>query len=137
MNPGRELDILVAEKVMGWKKLTCGQCNNRPWLPAGIPCAYWHNQDGKETAPIFDIWTGGMGDRLEELAWKPSTDIAAAWQAVENIRKRGFPLSLNHQGKDWWEAIFWDETDDRWKGEGSSAPHAICLAALKAVGHEF
>lgn len=117
MKPGRELDILVAEKVMG------------------ISMAPVHRKASYGIAP-------GAINYAQDHIYHPeqepySSDIAAAWEVVEKIRKRNFPLTLNHQGKNWWEAIFWDETDDRWKGEGSSAPHAICLAALKAVGYEF
>ena len=63
-----------------------------------------------------------------------STDIAAAWEVVEKLKADGFSLMAE-----------WDDHDGMWyfgfsnassykAGEADTAPHAICLAALKAVG---
>jgi hypothetical protein len=89
MKPGRELDLLVAEKVMGYKR----------------------NHGVHGNVPFY------------------STDLAAAWEVVEKMKKNyGFELS-------WFMAI------KKWKvciGLASIAtdtiPHSICLAALAALG---
>ena len=116
MKPGRELDALVAEKVMGWRRVSEGE----PY--------FWPTQK--------------MIDRIKELhpdvlavdyfpAPLFSADIAAAWQIVEKA--------------DWWqmESV---ETGEVWvilainesysyDATANAAPHAICLAALKAVNN--
>lgn len=115
MKPGRELDALVAEKVMN--------------------------------VPKYGIDTVSISN--SDMFPKPySTDISAAWEIVEKIR-----LHENY--------VCW-EISSEWKGEGDlkansnfsfhvrfclgrgvewagadTAPLAICLAALKAVGIEI
>lgn len=146
MKVGRELDALIAETVMGWRKLSCGECGNRPWLPKQIPCSYWHDQAGKDVAPISDIYGAGMSDGLQERAWSPSTDIKAAMQVVEHrfkFGKESFTLQSPHeQTRKWWACF-----ERKWPGKelghgvdehytwtsAETAPLAICLAALKAV----
>ena len=117
MNAGRELDALVAEKVFGW--------------------------------------TGG---HYESLPF--STDIAAAWEVVERLRSRGISsghgfnwdlcIKVGHSDDSGWFVELFDlssmgycgpaDTTIRWDGvdvrNAETASHAICLAALKAVGVE-
>jgi hypothetical protein len=120
MTPGRELDAIVAEKVMGEtpedyrRRCHCGLRHSCEW------CIYPRNY---------------------------STDIAAAWEvvarlsAVRESTDLGFSFHLHS----------WDSMPDRFvasfdhldgcpQAEQTAAgldgvPHAICLAALKAVGH--
>ncbi len=103
MKPGRELDALVAEKVMGWK------------MDAS---AVWH----------------GPGPSCLVLPHY-STDIADAWEIVEKLQSQDWACILDNV-KDFlgnWQAHF--EKDRRaCTAESESAPHAIALAALKAVG---
>ena len=111
MKPGRDLDALVAEKVMGMK--------------------VWKHD-------------GSCGCRMADNDYLPnfSNDIAAAWEVVEKMRNPKTAVSL---------ATIWDHADGgkfKWVAKieffgsdrfefalADSAPHAICLAALKAVGH--
>lgn len=111
MQAGRELDALVAEKVMGWKL-----GDNR-----GAPAWFAHDEF-----------------RCEVWQFKPSEDIAAAWEVVEKL------------GKTWWFDV--ELTGNLWHAQfesqehiserqfaddysTDSAPHAICKAALMAMGH--
>lgn len=107
MKPGRELDALVARDVMGWE---VRGPHSGPWvILRGYP-EYPH---------------------LTDKTWRPSTDIADAWEVVEKLadgtrtvhvwkpRNYGWGCSIGHS-----------------HGEAYTAPHAICLAALRAVGHE-
>jgi hypothetical protein len=118
MKAGRELDALVAEKIFGLK-FDCERCRN---------------------------------ESLDSY----STDIAAAFEVVDAIGKRiamesGVPklqfLTLSQLG--YWSAGYaasfgfpWFQ-DDQWEqhandfsasAQAETAPLAICLAALKAVG---
>lgn len=106
MKPGRELDALVAEKVMGWT------------LPQHSP---------------FLLWQG----RNCVVEFRPSTDIAAAWEVVEKMSD-GFRFDLHKVGgMSLWNTRF---TENKVFNaltstyDSTLAPHAICLAALKAVG---
>lgn len=60
-----------------------------------------------------------------------STDIAAAWEVVERLRSRGYRFEVRSQPQGFW-VYFGEEMS----AEAPTAPHAICLAALKAVGHD-
>lgn len=109
MKPGRELDALVAEKVMGWRWFT-DEFNPRPVLvPPGMP--------RQSALPSF------------------STDIAAAWEVVERLRGMEPELSWNDEAR-CWIVGFWKgpSAPSTIHGSSDSAPNAICLAALKAVG---
>lgn len=133
MLAGREMDALVAEKVMGWKK---GDA-------AGTPVWYTPEPDG------------AMFARRLCVAWCPSAPdrISDAWEVVEKIRQRQWTVELN--GHEWydggrWECVLKDALDDersrasdmKRNGPGGggwaepSAPLAICRAALKSVGEK-
>lgn len=116
--PGRELDALVAEKVMGW----------RPWSGG----YYYGSADGQVMVCLHE--NDGMA-----RYWSPSTDIAAAWRVVERLHTgRTFGLDwLGFDGEEWRCCFGWSENDDHLgfhHAEAATAPLAICLAALKAVG---
>jgi len=95
-----------------------------------------------------DFWTNGIllyghspGERAmgidAERSPVPhySTDIAAAWLVVEKLAAQGLRLSLDAFGGDPWWVEFADEQWARGaQATANTAPHAICLAALKAVG---
>lgn len=112
--PGRKLDALIAEKVMGYPdKLKADKYDNvyrksgDSWIATAIP--------------------------------NYSTEIAAAWEVVEKMRLQGFftsvtDLSLDSGIEDWsWSFVDIKTGSRRYNGRGT-APHAICLAALKAKG---
>lgn len=116
MEAGRELDALVAEKVMGFELLEGGRWRTAP-----------HQVFGREL-PNF------------------SADIAAAMQVVEKIGKtwRGFPfLARWHSSPgfsgEWvaeWVEFHHEGFESRCHGAAASLPHAICLAALEVAKAE-
>jgi len=115
MNPGRELDALVAEKVMG-AKITFGIDYSR------------------QNIKLFD----GCGKPPTY-----STTIHAAWKVVEKLRHRNFSFTSHNDvgmsgsastpGKGWM-AVFHIEGGPMDYTYADTAPLAICKAALKAVG---
>lgn len=115
MKPGRELDALIAEKVMGRQVVETDDCNGQDNL--------WLNQFSE------------YGDQLGLPNY--STDIAAAWTVVEKFKAVARIEKQFLGGNAEW---FCELSIDIGEGSGSaispSAPHAICLAALKAVGVE-
>jgi hypothetical protein len=124
MKAGRELDALVAEKVMGWT-----------------------------VDPIYRMYTGSVvrhaaGHNLE-TRFNPSTDITAAWEVVEKMRALGLWVEINlgyeFDGPSI-DCIIGEygaaggiieglrHGEKQWSEEADTAPLAICLAALKAKG---
>lgn len=108
MPAGREMDALVAEKVMGcWVKVrTLGTDSPTRLWSCGCTGEKSHN--------------GPAGSGLLPY----STDIAAAWEVVEKLA-RPLTLVFHHDGR--WDCTFAG-------GEhalGDTAPLAICRAAAK------
>jgi len=101
----RELDALVAEKVLG------------------IPPEMIHNQEGGKHFKFVD----GRECRIAVNAYY-STNIGAAWQVVEKCKR----LKLSQMSDGYWRAAF--SRDGVWESrEAETASRAICLAALAAV----
>ncbi len=108
---GKELDALVAEKVMGWKKLfkkdypDSGDWRGLEWM--------WREREGFMYS--------------EAQSTKPySTNIAAAWEVVEKLRDDNFKIQEHGTH---WKVHF----GAAWRG-AETVPHAICLVALDVVG---
>lgn len=130
MKAGRELDALIAEKVMGWKKLYRKDYTN---------VGDWHGLDwmyeNKQSAIYYDAQT----------CPSYSVDIAAAWEVVEKLSANR-PLSttlhvLASPGGNYCVNIFQNFMDSygQWRQKDlgyvveDTVPHAICLAALKLI----
>ena len=136
LKAGRELDVMVAEKVMGWN-----------WYPVTEDQVYYSEEARKRGG----FWRDGI---VSVGCTTPdgspncpaySTDIAAAWEVVEHMQRTHWRCAFSLFGPDeegpWtkcWRACF----SKKWAVSPDSddiivcdtAPHAICLAALKAVG---
>jgi len=121
MEAGKQLDALVAEKIFGYKVFRRDYVDGARF--------FFEDTDG---APTY-------------LYMNYSTDIAAAWEVVEKLRELNngsvLEFRLTWSGKEYGIPGFvfriW-ESDlphvDLLPFEAKTAPHAICLAALKAVG---
>ena len=134
MKAGRELDALVAEKVMGWR-----------WVQVPKDCDGLN--EGRCLAPVGldeknHQWTP-KGKISEYSGPRYSTDIAAAWEVVEKLCLSVCASAPGLGGK---PASYWVGFADM-SGRflvadlnnpsvvcEETAPLAICLAALKAVG---
>lgn len=115
MEAGRELDALVAEKVMEWMWYD-GRGTGGP--------SYWQDKDGEYSWCAY---------------WNPSTEIADAWEVVEALRDKGFIVNIlidspenstlvscSLHKPDLYETMIVEQIAE-------TAPLAICRAALKAV----
>ena len=137
LKAGRELDALIAEKVMGWHRKTENEIY-----------PYWYDEIGLVTKLAEDIpsWSDGFAN----YAWSPSTNISSAWEVVEKFRKgnfflritpteegyrvtacsdEGLPLAFDKKTGDY----DWDSKYSEAYADAPTAPLAICRAALKAV----
>ena len=96
VEPGEELDALVARHIFGW-----------PVCPEGF---------------------------------QPSTDIRDAWRVVETMRERGYKAvvtaHLPEHGNSWsvYVVEYWGTAGNLAAWTLQTAPGAICLAALSALG---
>ena len=113
MNPGVELDGLVATEVMKWK-LVDGW-----WVRPAWKCiaTRYRENDGLGGVLIY-----GDADR-----WKPSADIGVVWEVVEKM----------DDAEDSVYDMFSAEMEGAWFNRSSIVCGFICLAALKAVGYEI
>lgn len=114
MKAGRDLDKLIAERIMGYRF-----CTLHPWAEDKFD-GYIRCDECGDYAPY----------------WKPySTDIAAAWKVVDSISIE-WGISLTGVGMVW-RCLFGKRTDigdgHKVEAEADTAPLAICLAALKAI----
>jgi len=74
MKAGRELDILVAEKVMGWTRIEKECEDSHPY--------YKEYRDGEDCCPSF------------------STMIWASWNVVDRMREHGFSVKIWQPAKE-------------------------------------
>lgn len=127
--PGPGLDALVAERVMGWERLEGQELLDRLW-PDNYPSQNKHQER---------VWVRRGTDEVmacKECGTIPSysTEIAAAWEVVEAVKFYNMAIKWDADGA-WLSGIpnpFWGVPVH--EGRGDSVPHAICLAALAAVG---
>lgn len=163
MKAGRELDALIAEKIFGWKQpprsaafrggtyhfeivgskiiLTPTDPKNpkSPWCSIMGPDLFYMEGTGPEDINVRMI------RHQEEVPQgfdgpEYSTDIAAAWQVVGEMLRRGLTPHLEadnaHPPGDEWRCAFsalhYADVEE-WTEWESSAPHAICLAALRTL----
>lgn len=105
----RQIDALIAEKVMGWTLDSNIEETN----------VYWVDSEGNIM---------GWPDGVEQ--WAPSAYIGDAWQVLEKFETND-DIFLRTEVKGWTCNI---ETDEGgYIGYGDTAPMAICVAALKAA----
>lgn len=115
MTAGRELDALVAERVMGWKVFRNGEHGSHRW----------EAETDRGTLRVIDSSYSGDG-------FSPSTDIAAAWEVVEKMRDDHWLLDLR-SGFIETRACFTRAHAGEYVAQEKSTPLAICLAALAAA----
>lgn len=133
MKPGRELDALVAEKVMGLVLQPITVVDYK-----GV-----HTEPGS----VVKDYTAPDGRKCRSVKECPhySTSIADAWLVVEKLQCQGHDgkwfFRLDYDCVETWDCAFYKESTcdggypEQW-ATALTAPHAICLAALKAVGVE-
>ena len=127
MDAGRELDEFVGERVFKLKV----ERAERWWIEG--------ERDWTDDGEL--VYMEGVNVRRLPAY---STDIAAAWPVVDELRERGWHMELDNRGTDW-SVLFlqykepmpdcpWQLVTDEVAASAPTAPRAICLAALKVVG---
>jgi hypothetical protein len=110
LEPGLELDKLIAEKVFGWYQDS----------DIGGPRAWWFKGSDE----------GDIQENALHLNYL-STDIKAAWDLVEK-----FKLCVVPWGGQWTSTKHGQIYIDGERNLAPTAPHAICLAALFYANEE-
>lgn len=147
MEAGRELDALVAEKVMGWKLFRVGYCGTDDETPEQGKYEKALDRAGFDSVGWY-AWTGGKVVLWEDGFTREhcfSTNIADAWGVVNHLMCLGYDdkwfFQLHYDNVELWDASFYKESTsdgggpEMW-GTADTPALAICLAALKAVSQE-
>jgi hypothetical protein len=112
----KEINQMIAEKIMGWNKQTL------PNTVGGTSTAeYWVDDQGKERRPVN--------------FFKPSTNLEDAWWVVENSNFELKNLAWQEEEKQW-RFTFGDGCLGSWSAYSEKVQLAICLSALKSVNIE-
>lgn len=126
MKPGRELDVLIAEKIMGDVR---GVEDYREYerlsglVKPGVLC------ENSLKATVLSVkYAGPYGYGVGNFFPRYSTDIAAAWEVVEKFKNCGTRITLYISNTDSYEAEI--DCSGVSSAFGESIPHAICLVAL-------
>lgn len=125
MQAGREMDALIAEKVMGFTH----------YVGDDVPNGHAHSYLRADEIP--EVWLKELPNRdfvrfCKQCGDMPnySTHIEEAWEVVEWMKDWNF--TLDWLGSDW-QTMFQTEDDGEFFSNADTAPLAICRAALKAV----
>lgn len=152
VDAGREMDALVAERVMGLTVVAtdwpcgydpeCGHYEASHFLPA----ASWHDELGPVVAtrpdgwpprelvrhdPPFDI-EPTHGAIVEPVPFY-SADLADAWCVVEKLRVDHY-VEVSTMDGGWWVLFAANSEESSASASGDTVAEAICRAALAAVG---
>ena len=118
-----KLDRLVAERVFGWSIVAASDGEPIWSNDCGTPLAFQYASAPVKFGPHF------------------SREIAAAWDVVEHLRKqtkesgaRKYLVSILDHPNTFEVVVENHDTGDSVYACDESAPMAICLAALRAVG---
>jgi hypothetical protein len=107
----RERGALIADKVMGWK-----------WL-----------EDIDDEYSVFATDDNPYNNRVVGHNFCPDESILYAWEVLEHMREQGCWVAVSDARNKYKAVFMWSEPK---LGEAfaKTAPEAICLAALRAVG---
>jgi hypothetical protein len=129
LEAGRELDALVAEKVMGWT-----------WPDDRCPICGWSFSDTAAEGCVPGDCSQRPIPTVPESEDYPhySTDITAAWEVVEKMLGQLPQQDIHFQHLEytgWGVGTCFNKEEGGWDEwmYGETLPIAICRAALKAV----
>ena len=137
LKAGRELDALVAEKVMGLGAIELRRCIPDPESGGWIEGASLPEADCVTLQPCSAEIVAD--EKFWEAVPRYSTSIGDAWKVVEKLSSPGWIFAMDDVGSVGeqlaWHVSFTEVNGER-HGEVNriSAPEAIVVAALRAVG---
>ena len=118
MEPGPEMDAMIAEKVMGWSRDTF------EWVDGQTGRSAWYIENDPDYYSCSNECT----------IWRPSKRIEPAFEVVQHFISRGCKVSVCASSKGaTCRIISPEETGYPKGGEGETVPLAISRAALLMV----
>lgn len=132
-----ELNALVAEKVMGWKRAGADDYTSPKHGPLFDD---WENKGSHKRLESPDgtiVYLCGCGGSRGGNIPDYCNDIAAAWRVVEClINDHEFELAMRKEYRAAFVYCEHNKKDEHpvHSAFAPTAPRAICLAALEAVG---
>lgn len=139
MEAGREIDALVAEKVMGWKPWLeqRGEYTYIIWQKPNDREPWFRSRDWKSLQKNYEPFEGKYDPHkhIEILNFKPSTDISAAWELIKEMSAKGYWCYMGTLSSESYAVFTKESLVPLEKGRASvyDLPLAICRAALLAV----
>ncbi len=133
LKPGRELDELVAQKVM---ELSVSPERQREYERLLAK----HEEDMKVYRAAWDVYGSELAGpptppKKPRITFPPySTDMSAAWQIVEKLGPKFWFGLGDDTDDDKWNANFYNKSQHFSAFHCDTAQYAICMAALQAVG---
>lgn len=132
---GMELDVMMAEHVMKWKRVQGDRDKGDD--RKGIA---WMMLKGQDRVLKGTPYTWGDSDGLYDRTfakWSPSTSIADAFEVVEKMQERGFGWHMGSH-RDGWLVRCFEMPDEglNWRHTvkvGVSITQLICLSSLAAL----
>ena len=130
MVAGRELDALVQEHIFGWTWVTEDEEQ-----PEQVP--FLVSSDG-DSGIYYPKVAAEFPDIQPHFLPPRSTSIAAAWEVVAHPRFLPHEISITKTASDDFHCqivgVLSGTDGERFEAYADTAPHAIALAALAAVG---
>lgn len=135
MKPSRELDAIVAKEIFGDKNaVQYMESELEEHRAAEEQYKEVLEKRGNEAAAI-EYYMNSRSLIFSTISHY-STDIAATFQIVNRLAHLDFELTKTNSYKEPWAALFYNGKGKRIFSKAKTPEHAICLAALRAVGYE-
>src|SRR5579864_4855754 len=107
----RDLDKLVAEKIMGWHKEYMFPADrvgpdrgDLVWRTAGLDSRLYgrslRGMDGYHQ--LVESYHPTFCEEQFEQGWEPTTDANCRDQVIEKMRELGFRVGIDNKGPDGW-----------------------------------
>jgi hypothetical protein len=128
--PGIELDILVAEHVFGWRRISGPEYDYDGPVEHGevlIP------PNMSEAHAYAMMPPRGIVELSYFVNRHWSKDISAAWDVINGMHQKSWWVVLSREDELWHAMFFWDPHQTAIEVDSELAPEAICKAALLAV----
>lgn len=124
MKPGRQLDAKIAKHVVGWSDVNL----NGTGIPPGRHSHEWYPHYSTDIAAAWEL-----AEKFHMSVYTPNSPIASGEYANDGNwknKQEEYLVEVNLVNP---TSVF-NEFNEDTRAYGLTAPHAICLAALAALG---
>lgn len=133
----KEIDVLVAEKVMGYVINGSHWPGPGFWLTDRPYGQFGHGNRSDEPKVIGSLHDSKNKGGDKSDLWSPATQIKTAMEVVEKMREAGWSFACTlYEGKLPYASFCKLTATSSRNAEADTLPLAICTAALAAVASE-